>query len=181
LTQHRLRRENKCEKLKLMASVRKPRKDEEIRQLLSTRKLRVTEQRMAILRELSLQQVPVSHPELTQRLAGTQLDRVTVYRNLLSLTQVGLLVRTQLGDKVWRYSFLQDEASTHDMHPHFICILCGVIQCLPASAVSFHTELVCNEIAEVQLRGRCVACAQSLTSDPVLAEPIRVVRFRLAP
>lgn len=115
---------------------------------------------MVILRELAKLRVPASHPELTERLAGEGLDRATIYRNLLSLTEAGLLVRTQLGDNVWRFE-LPKRSSEHGTHPHFVCNDCGDVACLPESAVALRGEAVRNQITEVQLRGRCAACVRA--------------------
>jgi Fur family ferric uptake transcriptional regulator len=139
---------------------RSPR-EAELRQLLMGRSFRVTEQRLSLLRELARLSAPVSYPELCERLAGTPLDRVTIYRNLVSLTRAGVLVRTQLGDNVWRYELPATEGAEHGRHPHFVCTDCGDIACLPVGAVTLQGEAAQNEVAEVQLRGRCVGCVRA--------------------
>ena len=136
-------------------------RDEELRQLLVDNGIRVTEQRMAILRALARVRVPASHSELTERLAGPSLDRATIYRNLLSLTEAGLLIQTQLGDNVWRFEMPSARSTEHGAHPHFVCNDCGDIACLPESAVALRGEAVRNQVAEVQLRGRCMACVRA--------------------
>ena len=139
----------------------KPRllRDDDLRALLVDKGLRVTEQRMAILRELAKLRIPTSHGELTERLDGAGLDRATVYRNLLSLTAAGLLVKTQLGDNVWRFELPHTATTEHGSHPHFVCNDCGDISCLPESAVRLRAA-VRRHVAEVQLRGQCAACAR---------------------
>jgi Fur family transcriptional regulator, ferric uptake regulator len=141
----------------------KPRtlRDEDLRQLLSDQGLRVTDQRLIILRELAKLRRPTSHPELTERLANAHLDRATVYRTLLSLTKAGLLVRTQLGDNVWRFELPRAASVAHGAHPHFVCNDCGNVVCLPDGSVSLRGEVTRNEVVEVQLRGRCVACVRA--------------------
>ena len=129
------------------------------RQLLAEHGIRVTEQRLTLLRELARLKAPISHPELTQRLAESKLDRATVYRNLVSLTKAGVLVRTQLGDNVWRFELPRGPEVDHGSHPHFVCTGCGEIACLPAGSVSLRPELASYQLSEVQLRGRCSACA----------------------
>ncbi len=136
-------------------------RDDDLRQLLVDKGIRVTGQRMAILRELAKLRIPASHPELTERLAGEDLDRATIYRNLLSLTEAGLLVRTQLGDNVWRFELPNMKSTEHGTHPHFVCNDCGDVACLPESAVALRGEAIRNQVAEVQLRGRCVACVRA--------------------
>jgi Fur family ferric uptake transcriptional regulator len=132
--------------------------EDDLRRLLAERGLRVTGQRMTVLRELAKLRVPISHPELTERLASETLDRATIYRNLLSLTEVGVLVRTQLGDNVWRYELPRGQAGEHGDHPHFICTECGDVACLPDASVSLRGEAARNEVTEIQLRGRCGEC-----------------------
>jgi Fur family ferric uptake transcriptional regulator len=136
-------------------------RDDDLRQLLVGKGIRVTEQRMVILRELAKLRIPTSHPELTERLAGVDLDRATIYRNLLLLTEAGLLVKTQLGDNVWRFELPNMKSTEHGTHPHFVCNDCGDVACLPESAVALRGEAVRNQVAEVQLRGRCVACVRA--------------------
>jgi Fur family transcriptional regulator, ferric uptake regulator len=136
-------------------------KDEDLRGLLSSRRIRVTSQRMTLLRELAKLRVPASHPELTERLVASGLDRATIYRNLLSLTKAGLLVRTQLGDKVWRYQLPRAAPPEHGSHPHFVCTDCGDVACLPEGAVSLARDATRRQVVEVQLRGKCATCAGS--------------------
>lgn len=143
-------------------TTRSPRlRDEDLREMLSSRGIRVTDQRMVILRELARTRAPTSHPELTERLSGERLDRATVYRNLLALTEAGLLVRTQLGDNVWRFELPLSPTARHGEHPHFVCSDCGNVACLPAGSVALRGEATRNQVAEVQLRGRCVGCVRA--------------------
>ena len=137
------------------------RRDEDLKALLTDKGLRVTTQRMTVLRELARLRLPVSHPELSERLSGVGLDRATVYRNLLTFTEAGLLVRTQLGDNVWRFELPATADSEHGLHPHFVCNDCGGVSCLPSSAITLRGEAKRNQVAEVQLRGRCEACVDA--------------------
>ena len=139
-------------------------RDDDLRQLLVDKGIRVTGQRMAILRELAKLRIPASHPELTERLAGEDLDRATIYRNLLSLTEAGLLVRTQLGDNVWRFELRGSGKALHPEHPHFVCTQCGVVTCLSQVRVKLSpapgsTKSVVSSIAEIVLKGQCTQCA----------------------
>lgn len=137
------------------------RDDESIKYLLSEHGLRVTSQRMLLLKELSKLKTPASHAELTQRLSRTSLDRATIYRNLLTLSEAGVLIRVQLGDQVWRYELPRGEPITHARHPHFVCISCGALNCLPENAVQLKGEALKYKIAETQLRGYCGTCRRS--------------------
>lgn len=144
-----------------MAARRSPRKAE-LQDILRSHGLRVTHQRVAVLKALSRARAPISHPELADRLADQGLDRSTVYRNLLTLTEVGVLVRAELGDHVWRYELpKKGHIADHGLHPHLVCADCGTVQCLPEDAVSLHGEAAKRQVSEVQLRGRCARCASS--------------------
>jgi Fur family ferric uptake transcriptional regulator len=139
--------------------------DDQLREDLSTVGLRVTTSRLVVLRELAQLRVPTSHPELADRLCERGLDRTTVYRNLLVLTRAGLLVRTQLADRVSRFELPRSKSLHHDTHPHFVCSECGSVACLPANSVALRGEAKRNEVAEVQLRGRCARCALPTLED----------------
>lgn len=131
-------------------------REQKLKELLVKKGFRVTQQRLSILGELAQLRVPVSHSELADRLPD--LDRVTVYRTLLSMTDAGVLVRTQLGDNVWRFGLPQVETGKHGAHPHFVCNDCGDVQCLSERDVRLGGGASKNQVAEVQLRGRCITC-----------------------
>ncbi len=125
--------------------------------------LRGTAPRLAVLRRMMVARTPVSHAELVEALAGEGMDRTTVYRNLVDLTDAGLLARTDLGDHVWRFE-LKKKAGAASKHPHFTCTACGAVACLPEVTLkvkqgrgvprSLHGRHV-----EIQLRGLCDDCA----------------------
>lgn len=115
---------------------------------------------MTLLATLAKLRAPASHAELTEKLVHTNLDRVTIYRNLLSLHEAGLLVRTQLGDNIWRYELPRTETQQHGGHPHFVCTDCSSVMCLEKGAVSIRGNATKNQVAEVQLRGRCSSCVR---------------------
>ncbi|MDF3067237.1 MAG: Zinc uptake regulation protein [Polyangiaceae bacterium] len=134
------------------------RRQADFRDLLTSKGLRITEQRLLLLQELAKVTSPISHPELTERMDGSGMDRATVYRNLLTLAEAGVLIRAQLGDNVTRFELPRTMSSDHSHHPHLVCTECGNVRCLPANAVKLRGEAADSEVAEVQLRGRCVKC-----------------------
>jgi len=141
-----------------MAKPSSSKQDERFRALLSSKEIRVTGQRLAILRALSERQTPVTFPELVEELAPGGLDRATVYRNLTGMAEAGILIRTQLADGIARYELPEWGGSLHAEHLHLVCIDCGHVSCLPATAVSLHGEAK-RRVTEVQLRGHCAECA----------------------
>ncbi len=121
--------------------------------------LRVTQPRMMVLAELFQAAGPMSHAEVATRLDDRGLDRVTVWRNLVALTDAGLLARTDIGDHTWRFE-RADGSAGHDSaaHAHFVCVACKKVSCLPDDAVSLSGTARGSVVLEVQVKGRCDAC-----------------------
>jgi Fur family transcriptional regulator, ferric uptake regulator len=125
--------------------------------------LRSTAPRVAVLKRLMGASTPVSHGELVDTLAEEGMDRTTVYRNLVDLTEAGLVQRTDLGDHVWRFE-LKRGTGESVRHPHFTCTDCGSVACLPEVTVSVKKakgvpRALAKQKVEIQLRGKCDACA----------------------
>ncbi len=89
--------------------------------------LRCTEPRRCILQ--ALQSGPKSHAQI---LEATQLDRVTVYRNLIALQKAGLIYRVHVPGHDSLYVLCERHG---DRHAHFFCEKCGKGICLPEGAV----------------------------------------------
>jgi len=125
--------------------------------------LRRTGPRLAVLERLAGAAAPLSHGELASELALLGFDRATVYRNLMDLTEVGLVSRSDLGDHVWRFDLRRSGDGQPHKHPHLLCTDCGEVSCLPDVQVQLKTvrggkrSLRESEL-EVQLRGRCERC-----------------------
>lgn len=124
--------------------------------------LRSTAPRIAVLKRLMQATTPVSHGELVAQLADEGMDRTTVYRNLVDLTDAGLVRRTDLGDHVWRFE-LQRGTGEALRHPHFTCTDCGTVACLPEVTVSVKQgqrvpRALQKQRVEIQLRGKCDDC-----------------------
>jgi Fur family transcriptional regulator, ferric uptake regulator len=119
---------------------------------------------MAVLRQLVAARAPLTHGEVAEQLALDGVDRATVYRNLMDLTDAGLARRTDLGDHVWRFELVGDD-STHSEgeHPHFICGECGAVECLPEGVVRVTAprgapRALRRKGLAVQFRGLCDEC-----------------------
>lgn len=119
---------------------------------------------MAVLRVLSGRASASSHPEITAALAEDGWDRATLYRNLVDLTEVGILRRVDLGDHVWRYELAGGPEGAHADadHPHFLCTECGDVACLPDFVLPVPAGNVPGAVRQgkvaIQLRGRCDRC-----------------------
>lgn len=131
--------------------------DDALREQLRGAGLRVTGGRVQVLRALGEIDGPISHGELAEQLGSQDLDRVTVWRILLALTEAGLVDRTDVGDHTWRFE-LRNTSMGHDPHPHFMCTECRTVTCLPREAVHVAPRIG-RGVTEVQLKGRCERCA----------------------
>jgi Fur family ferric uptake transcriptional regulator len=140
--------------------VAKKKSTDEIDALLRARGLRRTTARVSVLRFVTSHTRALSHGDIAEALEPEGLDRATVYRNLIDLAEVGLLVRRDLGDHVWRFEARREDDAGH---AHFICTGCGGVTCLPEDSVKIvarapkalrkKSELV------VEIKGICDDCA----------------------
>jgi Fur family ferric uptake transcriptional regulator len=136
---------------------------EELKATIRAVGLRSTAPRVAVLRRLMQATTPISHGELVERLEDEGMDRTTVYRNLVDLTEAGLVQRTDLGDHVWRFE-LKRQGGKELKHPHFTCTDCGTVACLPEVTLTVKKQgkgvpgSVTKQRVEIQLRGKCDDC-----------------------
>ncbi|MDB5391031.1 MAG: fur1 [Planctomycetaceae bacterium] len=162
-----------------------PEPNEQLNQLrdrLRSAGMRVTAPRVAVLRYLLTINRPITHKQLADQLEQEiQIDRATVFRNLVSLAKVGILKRVELGDHVWRFELVTttESADTHhkSSHPHLLCVQCGSVLCLPPVGTEFRTFVrkvasLIGEVHEIVLKGSCRECllkgpAQIETEDSV--------------
>ncbi|WP_225411522.1 Fur family transcriptional regulator [Stigmatella hybrida] len=135
----------------------------ELQQKIRAVGLRSTSPRVAVLRELETASAPLSHADLVDALCDEGFDRVTLYRNLTDLTEAGLVLRSDLGDHVWRFELRRAGKEHQGFHAHFTCSDCGTVACLPEGAIALTPvkgapRAVANRAVEVQLRGLCDRC-----------------------
>lgn len=126
--------------------------------------LRSTGARIAVYRALSEAERPLTHAEVSALLEDAGFDHATIFRNLNDLTQVGLAVRTDLGDHVWRFELRGDGKQSHrEQHPHFLCTDCGNVSCLPEGSISLKRvkgapKALTSDALVVQVQGLCDDC-----------------------
>ena len=121
---------------------------------------RLTAPRAAVLAALIRADQALTHHEDEDALrAGPAVDRVTVYRVLEWLVDIGLAHRIAGDDRVWRFNATGD--GRHKSHAHFTCFECGKVICLqdvkvpPAARVP--RGFVSKEV-ELTIKGLCAAC-----------------------
>lgn len=136
----------------------------ELSTLLRAAGLRSTSPRVAVLGELLERASPASHADLCASLGPAGLDRATIYRNLIDLTDAGLVSRVDLGDHVWRFEVKRKVGDHVLSHPHFVCSECGTVSCLPDVTVRIAggkggpKALATKDVA-IQITARCDACS----------------------
>lgn len=122
--------------------------------------LRVTAPRVAVMRVLAEAERPLSHGESFERLGRDALwDKATVYRNLMALTEAGLVrIATRAGG-LTRFELASRDDSR--AHPHFVCSDCGHVSCLPSAEVPVPKRVGWGKAlsnAAVQFVGQCPNC-----------------------
>ncbi len=137
---------------------------DEYRQALRVAGLRGTAARIAVLEHLSQSRAPMSHAEIADILEPMGFDRATAYRNLIDMTEAGLLSRTELGDHVWRFEMRREGHDHDNEHPHFVCVDCGEVSCLPDVEVNITPapgtkRSGIGDVTEILLRGHCGRCS----------------------
>ncbi len=126
---------------------------------------RLTQPRVAVLACLLSLDHAASHFDVAQALAKHHpIDRVTVYRVLEWLVEVGIAHRIAGDDRVWRFMINDPSAAIapHHQHAHFTCTTCQQTFCLDDVPTKLNFKLPAGfKPAEVDLkfRGRCLHCA----------------------
>src|SRR5437588_899225 len=135
---------------------------QDARQAIRRAKLRSTTSRVAVLQHVSAAGKPVSHADVAEVLVPQGFDKSTLYRCLVELADAGLLARLDAGDHAWRFEMRGDEHASGD-HPHFVCVDCGQVTCLPEIEVKIGPVKgakggAVGDVTEVFLKGHCKEC-----------------------
>jgi Fur family ferric uptake transcriptional regulator len=140
-----------------------PAQSADVRDAIRATGLRATASRIAVLALLQSAERPLSHHDVVVALDGRGWDQATLYRNLIDLTEAGLLRPAGVGGRVARFEAALATAHNLRAHAHFVCTSCGELACLPEVAVVVTDAprlpaSVRNSAFELQLRGRCDQC-----------------------
>ena len=134
---------------------------ESLKQAIRAAGLRATPARLATLKLLHEAESPLTHAEVADELQDLGVDKATVFRNLNDLASAGLLRRTELGDRVWRFELVSDTDDHDSAHPHFVCVDCGAVSCMDEiklTAGSMRLSQEFGQVTEILLRGHCNEC-----------------------
>lgn len=143
---------------------------QQARDMLRAADLRSTTSRVAVLQHVAAAGKPLSHAEVSDVLVPQGFDKSTLYRCLVELADAGLLGRLDAGDHAWRFELRrasggaaggEDHASGE--HPHFVCVDCGKVTCLPDVDVKISPSKgaksgALGDVTEVYLKGHCKEC-----------------------
>jgi Fur family ferric uptake transcriptional regulator len=133
----------------------------EARRILKEAGLRSTPARISVINALKRSSKPQTHAELADQLVPLGFDKATVFRNLTDLAEADLVIRTELGDHVWRF-LLADPDHDRSSHPHFVCMDCGMVSCIddmPLPNATLRRAHNIARISEVLVKGHCGTCS----------------------
>src|SRR5436190_8506821 len=135
---------------------------EKARESLRAAGLRSTASRLAVLQHVSAAGKPVSHADVADVLVPQGFDKSTLYRCLVELADAGLMARLDAGDHAWRFELRGEEHASGE-HPHFVCVDCGQVTCLPDVEVKIAStkgakSAALGDVTEVFLKGHCKEC-----------------------
>ncbi len=137
-----------------------------IRSALKDNKLSVTAARQKILQLFLQSGGALSHADIEKN-AGTQFDRVTIYRTLQAFVEKGLIHTIPSSDNSIKYALCKDDCSEghhNDHHVHFLCDACNNTYCLngvelPIVRLPDGYKFVSIDIV---VKGYCRGCTQKI-------------------
>jgi Fe2+ or Zn2+ uptake regulation protein len=98
----------------------KPNLDTQARKMLKTANLYCTSGRVAVLNVLIKTNKPLNQAQIARRLGKDHYDKVTIYRTLESLTEVGLVHKAYVEKRASHFE-LAHNCTKSQCHPHFTC------------------------------------------------------------
>jgi Fur family transcriptional regulator, ferric uptake regulator len=136
------------------------------RDILRQYNLKNTPVRIDVLDVLLSARVALSHADITEKLKGKEIDKVTLYRTLNSFTEKGLTHKVATDDRNWLYAIFDEDLlhpETEHYHAHFVCNKCEKIYCLPVEENNVMNRNSVNRgfrvmSTEVRLHGLCPIC-----------------------
>jgi Fe2+ or Zn2+ uptake regulation protein len=140
---------------------------DQARHMLKDAGLYCTKARMAVLGVLMEASSPLAQDQIAEEPTVAAFDKVTIYRTLDCLTQVGLVHRAFMHKRAWHFE-LANHCSERQCHPHFTCVDCGKTHCLTDTSLPLveipHHGFVVNR-QQVRLEGLCPDCSARRTSE----------------
>ena len=134
--------------------------------LLNAAGLEPTPNRLGVLTVVGENGYPLSAGDIYRTLerSGT-INRVTVYRILDLLVELGLVDRISTGGRAFYYGMAPNQH--HAPHPHFYCTRCGQMDCLAPDSLNVDAAALRKTFpgridkVEVRIDGICKNCMKS--------------------
>jgi Fur family ferric uptake transcriptional regulator len=110
-------------------------------------------------------QTPLSIEEIHSRLGDRSINRVSIYRTIQLLCDLGVVRRLQFHEGFARYE-LEDTFGSH--HHHFVCNLCGRVEDIDACPLAATEQAIIRRTHSritshsLEFYGVCRACAQGI-------------------
>jgi Fur family ferric uptake transcriptional regulator len=126
---------------------------------------RLTKPRRAVSRVLLSTPTPLSIEEIHTRLDDRSINRVSIYRTIQLLCNLGVARRLQFHEGFARYE-LADTFGSH--HHHFVCNVCGQVEDIDACPLASTEQVIIRRTQSritshsLEFYGVCGACAQSV-------------------
>jgi len=120
-----------------------PREIHRFQNFLATQGLKLTNERVALVREIFSQHYHFEADELLFKMKEKRLkiSRATIYRTLELLVKSGMVRRVHLGEDHYHYEYVSGDSH----HDHLICTTCGTV-------IEFHDPVL--EERQLEICGR---------------------------
>ena len=125
---------------------------------------RLTKPRRAVANVLLATQKPLSIEEIHARLTDRSVNRVSIYRTIQLLCDLGIVRRLQFHEGFARYELADTFGGNH--HHHFICNLCGQVEDIDTCPLASTEQAIIRRTHSritshsLEFYGVCGTCAQ---------------------
>jgi Fur family transcriptional regulator, ferric uptake regulator len=137
---------------------------ERIYTLLKEAGYRLTRPRRSVAQVLLSTPTPLSIEEIHSYLGSRAINRVSIYRTIQLLCDLGVVRRLQFHEDFARYE-LADTFGSH--HHHFVCNLCGRVEDIDTCPLAATEQAISRRTHSritshsLEFYGVCGACTQS--------------------
>lgn len=129
-------------------------------ELLKNKGLKKTAQRVLLLNILKTRAVAMTEEDIKIEM-GDVYDRITFYRTVQTLIEVGIIHEIVVDNKTIKYA-LSDICEQGKSHAHFFCKKCRSVTCLSGIPLNTKIESLSGykvEEYDLLIKGLCNQCA----------------------
>ena len=105
-------------------------------EILQQKSIRITPMRQLVLRHFLQEEAVFGLTELEEALPKS--DRITLFRTLKTFEEKGIIHSIPNGTTEVKYALCKEHCGPDqhlDMHPHFHCLNCGLVECLESVGI----------------------------------------------